>query len=530
MNPPTIGHEKLVKRLVDVARRAKADPMIFLSHTQDKKRNPLDYNTKIRITQRAFGKIVKKTPARSVIQVLQQLEKIGYKQITMVVGSDRVIEFKSLFDKYNGRDFTFDKINVVTAGQRDPDAEGVEGMSASKVRALAIDGDYENFKRALPKIPETDKKKVFNMIKRMNEETETVDEVSLNLMQRMKKSRLMKRLAPKIARMRKIKMQRMASTGHLKKRAQREALKIMKKRVAGDRGADYKNLSPSQKQTIDKLLDGKKSMVNRIAKRVMPKVRSRETSRLASLHKHRNEEYLGEMKLPSQSEWQKDMERRHDTMPKGYHKPEHQKKMYDAHIKGIKDWHASQQKEEVVNELSRGTLTRYNNAAQRQSVAGYKETMMDKPNKKLLAAVKRRNSARGIAAANKKLAKEENIDEMDQKTWKRMRSHSFDTRHKDAKSKNVDSSITNKRGDEVPHIEMQLRTAVSLRGQHDIKFASGEKTRISMNSAIKAQAKLKKLSPKDRQNTIRKMMTSKKHFHSVVKEDINAKFEALFSE
>ena len=171
MNPPTIGHEKLAAKVESEAKRRGAMPHIYLSHTQNAKKDPLPYNVKIAIAKKAFGKAVTKSSAKTIIQVMQDLERMGHKEVVLVAGSDRVPEFKTFLAKYNGKDYNFDKIEVVSAGERDPDAEGVAGMSASKLRAIAKEGDYDTFAKGMPsKLRDADKKKVYNTIRSVMED------------------------------------------------------------------------------------------------------------------------------------------------------------------------------------------------------------------------------------------------------------------------------------------------------------------------------------------------------------------------
>lgn len=166
MNPPTVGHEKLVNKVREVARKTRGQPLIFLSQSQDKKKNPLDYKDKIKFAQKAFGKIAVKTKSKTVIQVLQELEKQGYKDVVMVVGSDRVASFKELLNKYNGKDYTFDSITITSAGDRDPDADDVSGMSASKMRQLAKDEDIDGFTDGLPSMLQRNAKQVYSAVRK----------------------------------------------------------------------------------------------------------------------------------------------------------------------------------------------------------------------------------------------------------------------------------------------------------------------------------------------------------------------------
>ena len=199
MNPVTVGHEKLVNQVLNVASKNGGEPAIYLSHSSDPKKNPLSYEDKLFFAQKAFGRVVKKSPARTIIEVAKQLQGL-YKNLTVVVGSDRVKEFETLLNKYNGKDYKFDKINVVSAGDRDPDAEGVEGMSASKMRAAAAEGDFRSFKSGLPKKLQSTAKKVYDTTRQgMALDEETMDEAVLSRAQRRKRARLIRRYKGKIA-------------------------------------------------------------------------------------------------------------------------------------------------------------------------------------------------------------------------------------------------------------------------------------------------------------------------------------------
>ena len=132
-NPPTLGHEKLVIAVANVARREGGEYFIYPSHSQDSKKNPLDQTTKVRYMKKMFPKhkenIIIST-GKTSLEIASELHDKGYTNLVMVVGSDRVKEFQSLLDRYNGDDkahgfYDFDTIKVVSAGERDPDAEGV---------------------------------------------------------------------------------------------------------------------------------------------------------------------------------------------------------------------------------------------------------------------------------------------------------------------------------------------------------------------------------------------------------------------
>ena len=149
MNPPTTGHQLLVNKLVAFAHSSKSTPRVYLSHSVGKK-DPLPYDKKISFARAAFGAIVRKSNSKNVIQILKDLEREGFTHVTMFAGSDRVPEFTKLLNNYNGKEYTFEKITVKSAGERDPDADDVSGMSASKMRALAKDDKVAEFLRGAP--------------------------------------------------------------------------------------------------------------------------------------------------------------------------------------------------------------------------------------------------------------------------------------------------------------------------------------------------------------------------------------------
>ena len=157
-NPPTNGHEKLISKVASLAKGSNY--RIYASKSEDPKKNPLDFNTKIKYMRKMFPKhgrnIMADKDIRNALDILVKLYDQGFTKVTMVVGSDRVNEFSALTNKYNGVSsrhgmYNFeDGINVVSAGERDPDADDVSGMSASKMRAAATNNDYSSFSKGLP--------------------------------------------------------------------------------------------------------------------------------------------------------------------------------------------------------------------------------------------------------------------------------------------------------------------------------------------------------------------------------------------
>ena len=159
-NPPTTGHEKLIDALArEQGKNAGSKMYVYPSKSQNAKKDPLPYAKKVAYMKKMFPKYSKNitvgTP-RTAIEVAVELYKKGHKAIVMVAGSDRVAEFDRLLNEYNGVEgkkhgyYGFDNIEVVSAGERDPDSEGVEGMSASKMRAAAAEGDFDSFKTGVP--------------------------------------------------------------------------------------------------------------------------------------------------------------------------------------------------------------------------------------------------------------------------------------------------------------------------------------------------------------------------------------------
>jgi len=152
MNPPTSGHAKLINHVKQLARHHGANHYVFVSGTHDNKKNPLTHRDKVHFIQSMLPgtNVHPGAEIKTPLDAMKHLQKMGHKRVTMVVGEDRVKSFHNLLHKYNGHEYTFDNIHVVSAGHRDPDSEGVEGMSASKMREHAQKGDFESFRKGVP--------------------------------------------------------------------------------------------------------------------------------------------------------------------------------------------------------------------------------------------------------------------------------------------------------------------------------------------------------------------------------------------
>ena len=174
MNPPTTGHEKLMNEL---SKKSGSNPYkVYLSQSTDKKKNPLDFKYKVKTVRKFFPKharsVMLNKKVKNVFDAVTEMYNDGFKNITMVVGSDRINEFNTLLKKYNGVKgrhglYNFNKINVISAGDRDPDADDISGMSASKMRSLANEGDFTQFSQGLPRnVSNADAKKVYNEVRK----------------------------------------------------------------------------------------------------------------------------------------------------------------------------------------------------------------------------------------------------------------------------------------------------------------------------------------------------------------------------
>ena len=174
MNPPTTGHEKLMNELSK--KSGNNSYRVYLSQSTDKKKNPLDFKYKVKTVRKFFPKharsVMLNKKVKTVFDAVTEMYNDGFKNITMVVGSDRINEFSTLLKKYNGVKgrhglYNFNKINVISAGDRDPDADDISGMSASKMRSLANEGDFTQFSQGLPRnVSNADAKKVYNEVRK----------------------------------------------------------------------------------------------------------------------------------------------------------------------------------------------------------------------------------------------------------------------------------------------------------------------------------------------------------------------------
>ena len=190
MNPPTAGHGKLIAKLSTKA--GKNPYKIFLSQSHDSKRNPIDYTTKIKYARKMFPKyarnIILDKSIKTVFDVMVSLFNEGYNRVFMVVGSDRVTEFETSLKKYNGEKgkhgfYNFESIVLISSGERDPESQSIEGVSASRQRDFAKNNDFLGFSQGLPNsFSSKDSKRLFNDIRTgmgLNETTSFKNHIEL---------------------------------------------------------------------------------------------------------------------------------------------------------------------------------------------------------------------------------------------------------------------------------------------------------------------------------------------------------------
>jgi phosphopantetheine adenylyltransferase len=176
-NPPHLGHLQLMDTAAASAEQEGSDYMIVPSRSQDKKKNPLDADTKVSVMRQMFPqhseRIMNDANTKTIFDVLKKAHNDGYTNVRIVGGADRVKEFEKLSNNYNGNLYQFDNIEVVSAGDRDPDSEGVEGLSASRMRLAAAEGDFKTFRSGMPpEMKPKDARAIFDTVRQSMNITE----------------------------------------------------------------------------------------------------------------------------------------------------------------------------------------------------------------------------------------------------------------------------------------------------------------------------------------------------------------------
>ena len=301
-NPPTIGHEKLLRVVDTTSKKEGGDYFVYTSHSQDPKKNPLSHKQTINFLKLIFSKHRSHIEDSSAVTALHAASDIydkgGYTKLMMVVGSDRVRDFSALLNRYNDSKskhgyYKFDSIEVVSAGERDPDAEGADGMSASKMRQAVKDSNYDVFKMGLPSgTSDSISKNLYNAVaKGMKLEIkedlglDNVDEL-LNPAQLRKLSLRMKLQAkkPGFIKKRQMAMKRPAGKDAIDKRSRKAAIqKVVQKFFPKLQSKDKSELSYSERDQISKLVQKKSAVIGKIAKKLVKDKRKQDVERRKSM-------------------------------------------------------------------------------------------------------------------------------------------------------------------------------------------------------------------------------------------------------
>lgn len=284
MNPPTTGHQALVNKMHDVAKEHSAKHVLVASHSQDAKKNPLSGSDKLKHLKRYFPNTnitLSDKEHPTFLQHAAKLHKEGHTHLHMIAGSDRVEEFKQKLHQYNGSGegklYNFKHIEVHSSGDRDPDAEGTTGMSASKMREHATGNNFKEFKKGVPKHVSNDHaKELFHDTRKGMK----LEEAVLDYAQRRKRAVNLKRREPLVQRKKVLALKRFATDLALRRRARNAAVSLVRTRVAGNRGANYRNLSTGDKIAVDRMIQGKKKLISAMATRLYQRVRKREAERV----------------------------------------------------------------------------------------------------------------------------------------------------------------------------------------------------------------------------------------------------------
>tara|TARA_B100001093_G_scaffold255002_1_gene243967 strand:- start:170 stop:1447 length:1278 start_codon:yes stop_codon:yes gene_type:complete len=169
-NPPHAGHQQLMDIAAASASAEESDYIIVPSRSNDKKKNPLDADTKINMMRQMFPqhseRIINDTGNRTIFDVLKKAHNDGYANVRIVAGDDRVKEFDKLSQNYNGTLYDFEGLEVISSGERDPDSDGVEGLSSSRMRLAAMEGDFKTFRSGLPEdVPRKQAMSLFDTVR-----------------------------------------------------------------------------------------------------------------------------------------------------------------------------------------------------------------------------------------------------------------------------------------------------------------------------------------------------------------------------
>ena len=266
MNPPTVGHERLVREMSEAAAELGADVKVYLSHSSGNARNPLVYESKLELAKIAFGDVVVESAARDIISMVSELSE-RYSSVIVYCGEDRHAEISRVLKNYNGVRFNVEHIDVVALPRSGDLLEHT--VSATDLRVSAAIGDLTAFSGGLPEPLREFSEEIMQEVRG--------DLQELTVMQRTKRAQALRRNKSRLKTGRARALARRASTATISKRARRLAIKHMRKRLL--RGSRYEDLSYGQRQQVDNRLKRRKKSIAKLAKRLMPKVARAEASR-----------------------------------------------------------------------------------------------------------------------------------------------------------------------------------------------------------------------------------------------------------
>lgn len=176
MNPPTIGHQLLLSKLLELSKKMNARPFVFVSHKQDSSKNPLSFGEKIKFISLGYPSVkkylVQDASIKDPFTALKYLVENGYDEIIVIVGSDRVVDFEKMIKPYlniadKSKSIDAKSVKVISIGDRDPDSEGVSGWSASKMRSSIASGQYVKFKSGVMSgLNDQQSKELYNLLRK----------------------------------------------------------------------------------------------------------------------------------------------------------------------------------------------------------------------------------------------------------------------------------------------------------------------------------------------------------------------------
>lgn len=308
--PMTGGHELLMKKVMDTAKKVGGDYRVYTTYSKGDASNPLTHPEKVRFMRKQIPglKVAVDKDVRTPFDLMQKLSDEGWKEVYLVLGGSRVPELRKGIGRYIPSKYKFEKFTVVSAGQRDPDADDATGISGTKVREMVKKGHKAKFRKAMPSTTSKDvADSLFKTLrKKMGlKEDFQLDEV-MSVAQKRKRSIIFKRLAPRIRRRKEMMRKRRKTSEQLRKRAYRAAKRAFRNRLL--KGKNYYELGFTERIRIDqRLAKIKKTRLKALATRLFPVVVKKERERFQSMQRNEERDYKAEYeKYHSKPEYRAD--------------------------------------------------------------------------------------------------------------------------------------------------------------------------------------------------------------------------------